>query len=899
MAKTNNQVPDIKAKVRLGFGLALLIIVVAGYITISNFQKLSSSVELLSHPDQKLFMFNRVLTDISEAEGSARAFTLTSNQENLDMYYKYMDKISKTLDSLKSFTLDVDSQRVRLDSISTLMAEKKEGFATYIEWKSWQQSQMFTDKAIKEIDQNTSDTVSAIITTQTKTTTDVKVDTLVVENEEEKKKKGFLGLGGLFSSKKNKKAKEAKEEKTESEESKESDKAKNVENEVATKVTETKVKYDTSVVVKSNQGKLIRDVKSILEEIKMEERYQNWYMNEQELKLLQKDQQIMEQIKSIITEMEQEQFLRSQEKTKAAKNIANSSILVMLVVGLAGLVISIVFIYLISRDIAKSNFYRRQLIKAKSEAERLARVKEEFLANMSHEIRTPLNAILGFSEQLAQTRLVGKQEQWLSAVKDSSIHLLDTVNDILDFSKLEAGKLRFEQKPFKLEYVLSEVYRICKVQADKKNLALSYILDDKVQAYILEGDEFRLRQVLYNLLSNAIKFTVKGSVQIFASGEDNQDGTLQVSIMVKDSGIGIPKDKLEVIFESFSQSDTTITRKYGGTGLGLTISRKILEEQGGSIQVASEPGKGTEFSFNLAYKISELKEIVKQSSSINYEEFINRGLRILVMDDDDFNIMLTQAILKKCGVQLFIAKNGKEGLRLVHLHPFDIILSDIQMPEMSGVEFIEALRAMPDKEKSELPVVALTANAKQTDLDHYLEKGMTDYLLKPFKEESLLNKIANVLGMESVKVQDEGRNYAYSESEEEEELEEIDWKGPEEVVIDLSELEVYAGGDKTALAAILTTLKESSEEGVKRMSEAMAQNNMEQIRELAHRLHPALEHLRVDALAVPVKYLESWVKENQHLERVPELVTLISERAKTLFVLIDEKAKELETLEGA
>ncbi|OOQ59198.1 ATP-binding protein [Mucilaginibacter pedocola] len=381
-------------------------------------------------------------------------------------------------------------------------------------------------------------------------------------------------------------------------------------------------------------------------------------------------------------------------------------------------------------------------------AENYANSKSRFLASMSHEIRTPLNSIIGFSEQLAESNLTPTQLEQTGAIRSSSKMLLEVVNEILDFSKYETGKMNFDIAPFNPHDAITEIATGMQVQAGKKGIKLLHQLDFG-KDICLQGDHFRLKQVIMNLTSNAIKFTPRGSVFINAFLTDGKEPGIKVlNVNVRDTGLGIDKEHLPFIFDEFSQVNSAQkATSTPGTGLGLAIVKKIVELQGGSINVTSQVGKGSVFSFKLPMQVGEPGSCKKEeiSSEILDPRELVAGTHVLVAEDNKLNVLLVTTILKKWKITFDVGYNGREALQLFEDNQYDIILTDIEMPEMGGIEFSQVVRANGNMQKANVPILALTANVLKEDRDKYLSVGMTGVVLKPFSEKNLIDNIAGAL----------------------------------------------------------------------------------------------------------------------------------------------------------
>jgi signal transduction histidine kinase/ActR/RegA family two-component response regulator len=378
----------------------------------------------------------------------------------------------------------------------------------------------------------------------------------------------------------------------------------------------------------------------------------------------------------------------------------------------------------------------RDLTYARARAEQASRVKSEFVANMSHEIRTPLNAVIGFTQLALELAAQPEVVEYLHNVRLSAKGLLDLINDILDFSKMEAGRVEIVPQAFALRPFVTATTAILGREASRKNLEMKSVVEDLTPEWVL-ADQARLRQVLVNLLGNAIKFTSRGAVTLQVSHSASQ-----LKFMVSDTGIGIPQEKQQTIFEAFQQADNSTSRRYGGTGLGLTISKKLVESMGGQIMLASEPGKGSTFWFTLdAPAVSAPAPPAQRSETI-----AARPMRILVAEDNRVNQHLIIALLRKRGHTTVVAGNGVEALAALEQDAFDVVLMDIQMPEMDGLEAVRRIRKAETMTRSHLPVVAMTARAMAGDREAILAAGLDDYLEKPIQIERLdavLGRISN------------------------------------------------------------------------------------------------------------------------------------------------------------
>ncbi len=390
----------------------------------------------------------------------------------------------------------------------------------------------------------------------------------------------------------------------------------------------------------------------------------------------------------------------------------------------------------------------RDLQAAREEADSANRAKSAFLANMSHEIRTPMNAVLGLTDLTLSTELNRQQREYLELIKTSAESLLEVINDILDFSRIEAGKLHLVDAPFEIREVVEKTVRTLAVRSHEKGLELLCRIDPAVPP-VLVGDAGRLRQILTNLVGNAVKFTESGEIQVQVEAlPEGKPQRLTLRFSVTDTGIGIPHDKLNRLFKSFSQVDSSLSRKYGGSGLGLDISARLVEMMGGAIGVESVEGKGSTFTFRLPFSVAGTREPASSfaSGGEKPENPLNpeiAGLRILLAEDNDINQRLALALLKQRGWEATAVRNGREALRALRTDRYDLVLMDVQMPEMDGLEATRRIREEEKGRGGHIPVIGLTAGAFAEDRERCLEAGMDDYLPKPFKAKEFLEVVAS------------------------------------------------------------------------------------------------------------------------------------------------------------
>lgn len=405
----------------------------------------------------------------------------------------------------------------------------------------------------------------------------------------------------------------------------------------------------------------------------------------------------------------------------------------------------------------QTRLYKEQ----KERAEQSEKFKQQFLANMSHEIRTPMNAVMGMTNLLLDQSPRDDQKQYLNGIRKSSDVLLHIINDILDLSKIEAGKMELEEIDFSLSDVIDQIQQTLRHKAEEKGLELKTEIDKSIPD-ILAGDPVRLNQILMNLTGNAIKFTENGSVLIGIHLIEQDASTNKLCCFVKDTGIGIPADKLETVFEGFSQANTSDARKFGGTGLGLTISKQLVEMMGGSISIESKEANdeqdsnhGTTFSFCVELKKGSEERLHKRILSEEHVDgHILDGLNILIVDDNEYNrIVASDTLTSKSSMAVSTAESARQAIDMIQHEAYHAILMDLQMPEMDGYEATKFIRTQLPFPVCDIPIIALTASVLKKDIDQCLQAGMNSFVPKPFKASELITAIAGVLNIELKHIQ--------------------------------------------------------------------------------------------------------------------------------------------------
>ena len=499
---------------------------------------------------------------------------------------------------------------------------------------------------------------------------------------------------------------------------------------------------------------------------------------------------------------------------------------------------------------------------AKSKAETAAQTaedavksKQQFLSNMSHEIRTPMNAIIGFTKVVLKTELTAKQKEYLTAIKMSGDALIVLINDILDLAKVDAGKMTFEQVPFKLASSISAMLHIFETKIQEKNLELVKEFDKRIPEVLL-GDPVRLHQIILNLVSNAVKFTTKGKItaRVLLLSEDAHQVTIEFSIA--DTGIGISENKIEKIFENFQQASSSTARLFGGTGLGLAIAKQLVEQQGGSIQVISKVDEGSTFSFTLSLQKTSAE--AEEEEGIPELDTVRKNIKILVVEDMALNQLLMKTLLDDFGFERDIAENGKIAIEKLTTKSYDIILMDLQMPEMNGFEATEYIRKTMN---SNIPIIALTADVTTVDLAKCKAVGMNDYIAKPVDERILYNKIVGLV-----------KKFALTETTKE--IKKI--QNEKSTYIDLNYLNQRTKSNPALMLEMISAYLEQTPPLVSAMKQSLQEQDWGLLYATVHKMIPSFSIMGMNTdIENTAKKIQEYARAQQQMEDLAGLVLQI------------------------
>jgi len=770
-----NKLPaSLKGKVLITTALGLITILVI-YLAIDRaFDKITTNIDQLAKPNERLLEVNRLFRNVSQLNHLQQKEAASGRRDPSMSFIQESDAVYESLDTLQWLFASDTLQLERVERIDDLLNQRREVFVEYLQLQYRRNAspdiRSFLTKVAQET--RTADSLAQsrmVQSHKTITTTTVSSDTIREERP------GFLER--LFGRT-----------------------GPSAESEVVTTAT----RVDEEVVMAVDTVNLVRAdslftiLESSLDSLQTVQLQEAATLQQREFQLLTVNNRLIHQMITIINALEQEEIGRLNEETQAAFMTAGDTIQILNLIAVVFIVVSLLLVLIVLLDISKSNKYRAELEVVNAAVRQEAASKQRFLSNMSHEIRTPLQSIYGYAEQ---AKLAGENTVEVDAIYHPAAHLLSVVNEVLDYAKVTSGHFTFDCKTFDLAEEMDHVVKALIPMALKKGIELSHEKGEGILGHF-EGDPFRLRQVLFNLIGNAIKFTNEGWVKVESRLVEASD-THGVTIVIRDSGVGIAADRLPHLFKEYAQGGNDVSEKYGGTGLGLSIVKNMVELQAGSILVESEPGEGSCFTVFIPYKSVDGRAYTQEDDSLATSTAFDSGM-VWMADDDALILNLGASILKKHGVVHRVFPNGLELLKAFDKEKPDVVFLDMRMPGMDGMEVCERIRHRTGRR---IQILALTAQVLKHEQAELLERGFDGIVMKPFREADLL---ASLKGIAQDQV--------------------------DSVDIDVSGLATMAGGNVAEVADILSVVKSETVKDLAAMEVALNSLNHEGLMLLVHRL---------------------------------------------------------------
>ncbi len=752
--------------------LGVLALVVAYYIFTEI--RVFVSTDAVVENDVKLIKTGSLLTELYEAESLSKLALQKKTTKSFTLYAQKIDSIFVSIDSLKLLT-DSDNQKGMLDSVQDLLKKKVYNSNQLLRLKIKNENNNSIDNALREFS---------------------KIEESLGKISPESLNPNYPNLPPDVQSTLKKWAEYLSEN-----------------------VPKDTSNLNASVRVDS----VLTASKTLLAEAKQNNSRTLRSLAQKELELGRADLYISQQLRRIIAAFEQEMLLKTYQDNLNKQAALKRSIRLAGFASLLGFAIVGLFTFLITKDYWKVQLYRQKLEKEKKFSESLLKSREQLISTVSHDLRTPLNTITGYSELMENTGLTNKQLNYLKNVKSASQYVDSLVNDLLDFSKLEAGKIKIEKTPFILSDLITETARNLKEIHSKKPIELILKIDDRLENTVL-GDQFRVRQILTNLIGNAYKFTKEGYIKVDATVLQQHNNTYQTKIKVSDSGIGIKKEKQGHIFKEFTQAEDHTDKKYGGYGLGLTISKKLTELLGGKISLESEQNKGSTFFVEIPLEVSQKPLTITPKREVSPKS----ELSLLIIDDDSSMLRLLKEVCVTLNINAHTYINFNDIGEKDEIG-YDMVLTDIQMPNLSGFDVLSNLRNNAYSHYSGQPIVAMTGR-KDIEKEQYIKAGFSEILHKPFTKEMLLDVLAALFP-----------NIVSGNPADKTEL--IPELTSDSSLFNLRVITSFLGNDQEGIAQILETFLDETSYNIKQLGRAVEATDIEGINTIAHRMLPMFRQL--------------------------------------------------------
>lgn len=786
----NKKAKSLQFKVVIGYFFLIVIAIISVWYIYSEILKIATPKETASEENKKILMISNVVTNLYASEAVGRAAMLTESKSSIREYHRLLDSINAEIETIK--TDAEENQLAKFDSIQMLLQKKRRSISEILNFRKKYSHENNLDKAITKI-------------------YNVK-DSLVLNFQPISRARNNSQIRKFLDN-----------------------------------VLNPHQRDSLSILPVSNDSLVLAFEKIISDVVTKENRIKSQlFMREQ--KLLDENRVISDQLRNVLTSVEKEILQKSYQKINDSKYAISKTTKNIAWIGAAALLLVLLFGLIIIRDLNINQKYRQQLERLNSEKEDLLRSKTMLLATVTHDIQTPLGSVIGFSDLLKNTPVTPKQLQYLDNIRHSSHYILKLVNDLIDFSKLENNKIKIEAINFNFKDLIENTCQPLVPNAANKGIQLRWDVPEELDALYI-SDPYRIKQVLTNLVTNAIKFTQEGSVSVSVSKDADW-----ISIAVTDTGIGIPKNKQKAVFKEFTQAHSGIEKKFGGTGLGLTIAKRIMELLGGSISLESKEHTGSTFTVKIpnVKAPDQNRHSVSDNQEKKYDYLENKQL--LIVDDDPMQLKLMEEIFANYPVSVTTTTDASKVVALLKQNHFDLVLSDIQMPKMDGFELVEKIKQ--DTSIREIPVIALTGKRDLIQED-FIRKGFTTFHPKPIQLDKLLQQLQAIFeGNTQVEIK-------YDTAVE-----------STEKLYDLSSLNQFTQNDKTALNNIIKVFIKSSTENMEALNTAAQNNDWDAVAQLAHRLIPMLKQMEAYAIVDRLIPLEDKTLDLKAADRTVYLKTL-------------------------
>lgn len=785
-----------KAKIIFGYFVLLGSACLAVWFVYTEILQTSILENPGTSENSKIIKISDAIADLYAAEATGREALLEGSDAKLSVYKSQIDSV---IADFKGLHGSDENQNQKLDSLEMLLGTKQRSMTDLLDFRKKHKENSSFNRAVGQLN-------------RVKDSLNGTVKPVVIDNDTQLKK--FL-------------------------------------NSVLTK----KQQDSLSRLPVSNE-QLTAEIEKMLNRMILRDDRLRYSLYLKEQKLQDESRVLSDQIRTVISSLQQEIIQESYAKVERSKERVESTTDKIAWVGAAAFLIFVAVLWMVIRDITVSQRYRQLLEKLNSEKEDLLRSKTMLMATVTHDIQTPLGSVIGFADLMRNTALTSRQAQYVENIRSSSDYIVRLVNDLVDFSKLESDRIRIETVPFNFKDLVEGVCLSLLPNASAKGIELRWIVDPDLDGGFV-SDPYRLRQILTNLVSNAVKFTQKGFVEIRAESVGGK-----ISVSVKDTGIGIAKSSQKAVFKEFTQAHSGIEKKFGGTGLGLTIAKRMLRLLGGGIGLESEEGKGSTFTITIPKVPASLGT---ESTSEQHDLTPLQGKRLLIVDDDMTQLALMSEIFGNYPVEVRTENHASKVPELLSEEYFDLVITDIQMPDVDGFELVRRLREHQDPAVSQIPVVALSGKRDLTT-DDFISKGFTDVHVKPLHLSHLLSQLADILAQRTtIRLP---RDFAVSED-----------TGK---MYNLETLNQFTQEDKDSLRIILNTFMASSRENCRELSEALKEQDRNRISALAHKMSPMLKQLEAWQIVRLIEPLE-FQSNTMDYEQIRESISRVCSKMEELF----------------
>ena len=801
----------ITLKVILGYLLLVAIAVCSVVYIYQIIEQVAGEEEPDSKARQKVYLVTNTLSLLYESEALGQLVGMPQN--NVNHFNRTLNKAHSNMDSLRVLITD-SVQLLKIDTIDMLLRQKRLNTRRLLEtWKETNTEHLYTiniEKVIAEQD-------TFIEQKEIKEHVVVKQDTILSQ----KKPRGFFRrLADAFSPSR--------------------------EDTSIIVNTTRQIVTDTLVNVFNPADTIASVLKNLQDSVAGQRKLLADQLLERAANLRYNNSIVTRKINQILRDIEEEEVNASLERMQNKQKILRETSLLIAGIAIVSVIIVIIFIFMITRDISKSKYYRMQLEKAKQYAEDLLHSREKMMLTISHDIRAPLSSIIGYIDLLLRWHPDERQQYYLDNMSGSASHILSLVNDLLDFHRLESGKMEIQRVAFSVSALFNEIFTSFRPIAESKDLTFVLNLKEEGTEKLYIGDPIRIRQIVGNLLSNALKFTREGRVVMVVSINALADNSALLNVLVSDSGPGIPPEEQERIFGEFTR--LSATEKAEGFGLGLSITRKMTVLMGGNLSLKSVVGQGCDFTIELPLTVADVQVLpAAEEEAVSEPElpsFVGRDVYCLLVDDDPLQLALTEEYLRQNHVEVSSCTDPFSVVALLQKTSFDAVITDIQMPGMDGYQLLESIRNSGIPGTENLPVIALSASV-ENEHDHYLESGFTGFLNKPFTARQLITLLNKLLSTELLVTSD----------------------------FNFDSLTAFAGEDKEASASILKTFVEETTKSNVLLEGTLQDDDREQSAKISHKMVPLFTMLGATSLVEKLRVIEK----NATTLPVEEWKSLLSE----------------------